>query len=165
MATRTIALDLKTLEGGIEALSSASRAFQLTPFERRAYRALMVSVDVAAWSFLASIATSFIFVPVQKYLTPIQLAFLVASIVALIAFILACVVGTISLVLNFPLVRKLYRERERLKELGLSSLSKSLWKESRRSRWISRARGTLLIGVAILSFLLAVLYGVIGTIA
>jgi hypothetical protein len=165
MASRTIALDSKHLEGGIEALSSASRAFQLTPFERRAYRALMVSVDVAAWSLLASIATFFIFRPGQKDLTPVQLAFFIASMVAFIAFILAFVVGTISLVLNFPLVRKLYRERERLKELGLSFLSKSLWEESRRSRWISRARGALLIGVAILSFLFAVVYGVIGTIA
>jgi hypothetical protein len=58
------------------------------------------------------------------------------------------------------LLRKLYRERASLKELGLSSLSKSLWKESRRSRWRSRAREVLLIVVGILCFLVgAVLYG------
>jgi hypothetical protein len=46
--------------------------------------------------------------------------------------------AAIALVINIPLAAKLYRERARLKELGLASLSKSLWKESRRGRWISR---------------------------
>ena len=45
--------------------------------------------------------------------------------------------ATVALVLNIPLASKLYRERGRLKERGLASLSKSLWKERRRGRWIS----------------------------
>lgn len=62
--------------------------------------------------------------------------------------VLGILVGIVSLALNIPLLRKVFRERARLKKLGLSSLSRSLWKESRRSRWsrwLSRAHGTLLI--------------------
>jgi hypothetical protein len=159
MATRTIALDSKNLEGGIEALSSAARTFQLTPFEKLAYRALMVSVDVAVWSLLALIAMTPFPRLLPKDLTPVQAALVFALLNAsMVAFAFAFVVGTVSLALNLPLVRKLYRERARLKELGLSSLSESLWKESRRSRWISRARGALLILVGIFVFLAAVIY-------
>src|SRR5262249_8051286 len=142
------------LEGGIEALSSAARAFQLTPFERGAHRALMVSVDVAIWGFVALTAMIFIIVALgldPNDLTPVQQTLMFTS---MVAFTFAVVVGTVSLALNIPLVRKLYRERARLKELGLSSLSESLWKESRRSRWISRARGALLIVVGIIGILM-----------
>jgi hypothetical protein len=159
MDTRTIALDSKNLEGGIEALSSAARAFQLTPFERGAHRALMVSVDVAVWSFVAFVALTAIIVILAargldpKDLTPVQAAFVFAPLAAsMVAFAFAFVVGTVSLALNIPLLRKFYRERARLKKLGLSSLSESLWKESRRGRWISRARGVLLIVVGIFMF-------------
>jgi len=160
MATRTIALDSKNLEGGIEALSGVARTFQLTSFQKLAYRALIVSVDVAVWSLLALIAI----IPIiaardPKDLTPVQEVLVFAPLVAsMVAFVFAFVVGTVSLALNLPLVRKLYSERARLKELGLSSLSESLWKESRRSRWISRARGALLILVGVFIFFLAVIY-------
>ena len=161
---RTIALDSKTLEGGIEALTSAARAFQLTPFERGAHRALIVSVDVAVGSLVAFVAliaiTTIIAAPPGAaataqpiHLTPVQEAFVLAPLVAsMVAFAFASVVGIVSLALNIPLLRKLYRERARLKKLGLSSLSESLWKESRRGRWISRARGVLLIVVGIFMF-------------
>jgi hypothetical protein len=161
---RTIELDPKHLEGGIEALSSAAQEFQLTPFERFCYRALMVSVDVAVWSFLALMAMIFIIGARgldPNNLTPVQQALVFAPLVAsMVAFTFAVIVGTVSLVLNIPLVHKLYRERARLKELGLSSLSESLWKESQRSRWISRARGALLIAVGIFMFFV-VLLGVV----
>src|SRR6266481_9547709 len=111
MATRTIVLDSKNLEGGIEALSSAARSFQLTPFERRAYRALMVSVDVAVWSFLVFVALIAIisFIAVRgmepKDLTPVQQAFVFAPLAAsMVAFAFAVVVGTVSLALNFALI-------------------------------------------------------------
>src|SRR5438067_247409 len=118
MATRTIALDSKNLEGGIEALSSAARTFQLTSFERLAYRALIVSVDVAVWSLLALIPIIFISTargPNPKDLTPVQEAFVYVPLVAsMVAFAFAFVTGTVSLALNLPLARKLYRERARL---------------------------------------------------
>jgi hypothetical protein len=149
MATRTVALASKELQGGIEALSSAARAFQMTPFERGAYRTLMVSVDVAALSWALLWTLQF---------TPISKEFGFAKLGALIVFIFAVVVGIASLALNIPLLVKFYRETTRLKKLGLSSLSKSLWKESRRSRWISRARGALLILIAIQIFVAAALH-------
>jgi hypothetical protein len=132
--TRTIALNSKNLEGGIEALSSAARAFQLTRFESRTYNALMASGVVVVWSFCLIVLTSDdprveAFKGVRQLVPP---ALVFASFVALP---LAFIVGTISLALNVPPLRKLYRERARLKELGISSLSKSLWKERRRSRW------------------------------
>jgi hypothetical protein len=160
MTTRTVALDSKNLEGALEALSSAARAFQLTRFERRAYRALIVSVYVVVWSFIALTAIFSIIAVIATLgldpndLTSVQQAFLYVPLGAsMFAFLCAFVVGTVSLALNIPLLRKLYRERARLKELGLSSLSKSLWKESRRSRWIDRAPEALLIGVGILIIL------------
>src|SRR5262249_52706339 len=168
MGTRTIALDSKNLEGGIEALSSASRPFQLTSFERLAYRALMVSVDVAAWGWVLSWMFSIIFFILMPDKQPTELTSVSAFIFAMSGFAMlgalavsmfAAVVATVFLALNFPLIRKLYRERARLKELGLSSLSKSLWKESRRSRWISRAHGALLILIGIQVFLAAATYG------
>jgi hypothetical protein len=58
-------------------------------------------------------------------------------------------VGIISLALNVPLLRKVLRERAKLKELGLSSLSKQLWKQSQRHRWISRVRSVVLIVLGI----------------
>jgi hypothetical protein len=113
----------------------------------------MVSVDVAAWGWLLLWMFSIIY-----FITPSE-AFKFAMLGALGVSMFAAVVATVFLALNFPLIRKLYRERARLKELGLSSLPKSLWKESRRSRWISRARGALLILVGIQIFLAAVTYG------
>ena len=60
--------------------------------------------------------------------------------------------GLLSLMLSIPLFIRAFREKARLKTLGLSSLSKSLLTESRRSRRIGRIRRFLLngIGVAIL---------------
>jgi hypothetical protein len=119
----------------------------------------MVSVDVAVWSFVAFVALIAIIAILAargldpKDLTPLQAAFVFAPLAAsMVAFAFAFVVGTVSLALNIPLLRKFYRERARLKKLGLSSLSESLWKESRRGRWISRARGVLLIVVGIFMF-------------
>lgn len=156
MTTRTIAVDSKDLEGGIEALSSAARAFQLTPFERIAYHALIISTDVAVWSFVAYFA-SFIIWGSLGSMPSVVMTFVMAL---MLLFEFATVVAIVLLALNIPLLRKLYRERARLKELGLSSLSKSLWKESRRSRWISRVRGALLIVVGIFIFFFAVAGGI-----
>jgi hypothetical protein len=144
MNTRTIALDSKNLEAGIEAHSRAARAFGLTLFERIAYHTLMISVDVAAWCLLPLLVMH-----LASYFIDSSYFYgfegLVLAALPLLVFALAVTVGVVSLALNIPLLRKLDRERARLKKLGLSSLSKSLWKESRRSRWRSRARGVLLV--------------------
>lgn len=144
MDTRNVAISSKELESVIDVLSSA-QALQLTRFERIAYRTLMVSVDVAIISFVVFVAL-FSFLTVNRGATPTP------ATICLLVFAVSIVVGLISLVLNISLARKAVRENARLKRLGLSSLSRSLWKESRRSRWISRVRGALLfvIGVFIL---------------
>ena len=138
MATRTIELDRTDLDKSIEVLSSA-KTLQLTRFQRFSYRALIVSSDVAVICYLA-----LVLVPGAAFI----LNRLLLAIVLLAAF-----VGIVALLLNIPLFLRAFRERARLKKLGLSSLSKSLWKESRRSRWISRIRGAALMTVIIVLIL------------
>jgi hypothetical protein len=159
-ATQTVSLSSTELESAIGVLSSA-QALHLTRFERLSYRALMVSVDLAVLSFVAAFFFAVLALPLKD---PEVLAakrsfalYLVSSLVGAVSSL----VGIVSLVLNIPLFRKALRERARLKQLGLSSLSESLWKESRRSRWISRARSALLIVIGIL--ILAGAVGFIGS--
>jgi hypothetical protein len=152
MDSRTIALDSKDLEGGIEALSSAARAFRLTRFERAAYYTLVVSVYVTAWLSIT------IFLGIAAVVLFLGLAFTVDEegnfikaivIMSTVNQLILCL-AIVALVLNIPLASRLYRERGRLKELGLVSLSKSLWKARRRGRWISQAfRWAPVIGLAI----------------
>lgn len=153
-ATQTVSLSSKELEGAIEVLSSAQE-LQLSRFERFAYRTLMVSVDVAILSFVAMFFSSpdsdpwpgeGILVNVVGNGPVLVTLFIISSIVLAVSTFIAIV----SLVLNFRLLRKTFRESARLKQLGLSSLSKSLWKESRRSRRTSRARSALLFFICIL---------------
>jgi len=133
MDTRTIELDQNDLDKSIEVLSSA-KTLQLTRFQRLSYRALIVSLDVVATCYIA-LEVMLVFVQRPPFLNTIIL--------------LALLVGMVAFVLNIPLLLRAFRERARLKKLGLSSLSKSLWKESRRSRWISRVRGAVLMTAAI----------------
>jgi hypothetical protein len=150
MATRTIELDRNDLDKSIDVLSSAAEALRLTRFERFSYSALMISVDIALVTF---IATNIFFILASWFSGQWWDAFGASIIVLLVSIFVAIV----SLALNIPLFRRAFRERARLKELGLGSLSRSLWKESRRSRWVARARGVLLLGAGIYVFLIVVL--------
>src|SRR5262245_59255687 len=126
MDARTVAIDPKELERGIEALSSAGRAFRLTRFERGAYYLLTVTIDVTVWGVIAL----FVLAIVLEALSVTEMkAFEVGEIIAVVLFF-GTVLAYIALIINVPLAAKLYRERARLKELGLASLSKSLWRES-----------------------------------
>jgi hypothetical protein len=129
-----IELDRDDLDKSIEVLSSAARTLRLTRFESLSYRALMLSVDVATVTWVAAIVVG---------------AFLPNWIVRVLAAVggVSILVGLVSVVLNIPLFVRVFRESSSLKKLGLSSLSRSLWVESRRHRWISRARSYLLVGV------------------
>lgn len=142
MSTRTIALSSKELDSAIEVLSSA-KTLQPTRFQRLSYRALVISVDVAAICYLAFWVNDAFnhYDPNNPDLRPIVV------VPVLLAF-MAIFVGLVALAFNIPLVVRAFHERTRLKELGLSSLTKSLWKESRRNRWISRIRGAVLMAVA-----------------
>jgi hypothetical protein len=139
MDARTIELDRNDLDKSVEVLSSAAQTFQLTRFESRSYRLLMLSVDMMMVIFFAVIIIIW-FVP-----RPEDEQFLLIGLLAFFTFALA---GMFSLVLNIPLFIRVFLERARLKKLGLNSLSRSLWIESRRSRWMSRARSYLLVGVS-----------------
>lgn len=142
MSSRTVALSSKELDSAIEVLSSA-KTLQLTRFEKISYRALIFSVDVAAACYIADNAWN-------SYFEIHQFDEWSFSLVVGLLFLLALLVGLVALALNTPLFLRAFRERMRLEELGLSSLTKSLWKESRRSRWISRIRGTLLMVIAVI---------------
>jgi hypothetical protein len=137
-----IVLSSNELETTNEVLSSAAQAAQLTRLERHSYRAFMLSVDVATASFVAAtIVGLWNFMPLLGVFGLLLLA--------------SVLVGTVSLALNLPLVLKASRARARLKELGLDSLSESLWKERRRSRWITRARGVAFMVFGMIFLLLA----------
>jgi hypothetical protein len=159
-----IALSPNELERTIQVLASAGQTLQLTRFQRITYRTLLVSADIALASFLG-IIIAFIFAPIDAMRTTgtphaeVPLSWILFGILALV-FAASFFVGIVSLALNIPLLIKTFREGRRLKRLGLSPLSTSLWKESRRSRWISRLRGVLflVIGIilAIVTFFVAV---------
>ena len=105
---------LKDLEGGIEALSSAVRAFRLTPFERGAYHALMVSVYVTTWAAMALLVLGAL---AGSEGNSEEVALIGGNVI-----VGGGCLATVALVLNIPLASKLYRERGRLKERGLASL-------------------------------------------
>src|SRR5262249_42144082 len=127
---------------------------------RIAYRALMLSVDAT----LVSMIGFFVAINIVRANPSSSAASLLFGFIT-IGFILSFFVGLVSLVLNIPVFRKISRERAKLNELGLGSLSKSLWKESRRSQWMRRARSILLIVIAVyflispVGYLLVILSG------
>jgi hypothetical protein len=155
MAARTIELDRKDLNKSIEVLSSATQALRLTRLETLSYRALMLTVDVGTVLIAAAFAYGLI---VRTWIMQVPLLEEFGPWFILLVLSVFLVVGLVSLVLNIPLFVRVLRERSRLKKLGLSSLSRSLWIESRRSRWISRARDYLLIGVGIFIVLRSAYY-------
>jgi hypothetical protein len=144
MVTRTIELDRNDLDKSIEVLSSAAQALRLTRFERLSYQALIVSVDWIAVGVFTALGMGIVEAIIHRELLPDF-----SNLFGLI-WITGMAIGIVALALNIPLFRRVFRERARLKRLGLSALSRSLWKESRRSRWISRAHGTLLTVAGIL---------------
>jgi phosphate/sulfate permease len=122
----------------------------------------MISVDVIISSFPAVLGFGLAMSPGDRGTS--TWAHVISDIffILFLTFLLAVIVGVVSLVLNIPLLRKHHRERARLKELSLSSLSKSLWKESRRSLWINRARGVLLVVLGIFVVGMVIFYSVAG---
>lgn len=148
MPTRNIPLSSEQLDSAIEVLASAGQALQLTRFERLAYRALMISADVVMASYVAQLLAT---LPIMlDFVEPSGIALGIAYAVGFIYYA-SVLAGIISIALNFPLFRKAFRDRARLKERGLSSLSYFLWKESRRSQRISRTREALLIVIGLVN--------------
>jgi hypothetical protein len=98
MATRTIELNRNDLDRSLEVLSSA-KTLQLTPFERISYRALMVSVDLAAAAFIGFnaivVAAKVDLLAASRELEPIV-------IIPMMIFVVCVFVGLVSLALNIP---------------------------------------------------------------
>lgn len=153
---RTITLDSERLEAAIGVLSSAAASFRLTRLERFGYGALMVCVDLAIVSLavvllvLVTITTGMID---WRGETPWILVGLGSF-----AFVGSFAGGVIALLINIPLLRRIWRERAWLRSLGVTALAKSLWKASRRGHWLRRIRGALIVVFGGLSALLAVFY-------
>jgi hypothetical protein len=134
MDTRTAALSSKELDSAIEVLSSARDALQLTRFQRFSYFALIVTADLTTYILGIGICLV-ILSALGVYETSDEFNLIYGCLVV------GCtVLGLISLTLNIPFFRKIFRERARLKQLGLSSFYQSLWKESRRGQWKRRVR-------------------------
>lgn len=150
MNAHTIPLSSIELDGAIDALSRAGQTFRLTSFERRTYLGLLISVDVAA----AGMVLGLLCLVVNALLAGL----------ILLGAIVATVVGIILLALNIPLFRKVFRERKSLQERGLTALSQSLWKESRRGRWIRWLREATLIAMSVILAVILALAAVGGVI-
>jgi hypothetical protein len=150
MATRNIELDRTDLNKSIEVLSSAAQVLQLSRFESLSYRALMFSADVATVISIILIIDFIVIVVILSMGNPITG---LTSLFAILVFpiILCILVGLVSLALSIPLFVRVFREKARLNKLGLNSLTRSLWIESRA--WISRARSYLSIAISIIALI------------
>jgi hypothetical protein len=158
--TMAVALSPNELDRTIAVLASAGQTLQLTRLERLSYRALLVSVDGMLVSFVLICPISFL---IRYPFSPDVKALWTLLLILVAVFALSMSAGTYSLLLNIPLLVKTFREGKRLERLGLNSLSISLWKESRRSRWTSRIREVLSIGFVIsMLFIMVGAFGLLG---
>src|SRR3954454_18832271 len=134
MPTRRVTLDPKTLEDGIEALSRAAQAFQLTRYQRFSYRALAISTDVLSATFITiSVTLPFVFYhEIHNHLTsndsgndPLYIKyFSIVYEVAVVLCTLSMLTSILCLFLNVPTLIKFYREEKQLQRLGINIISK-----------------------------------------
>jgi hypothetical protein len=150
-----VTLSPNELERIIEVLSSAGRTFQLTRFETRSYRALLLGADCVLAGFVVMLFVTFAMSAAGPF---VLRSVRMSDLWFMAPFFVLALAGMVSLALNTPLLLKTSHEAKRLKRLGLDSLSKSLWKESRRSRWTNRIREVLLTVMGIIVLGLVVLF-------
>ena len=155
--TRSTTLDSNSVDAAIDALASAAASFGLTRRERIIYRTLMLGADFAALSTGLLLVDFLLYITVKGAddrgasvgaFTHALLGLALASIMA------SGAAGMIAFLLNAPLLRRALRERKKFKALGLTAVSISLWKASRRQDWPSRIRG---VSTVVAGILLAVL--------
>jgi hypothetical protein len=137
MATRTVALSSKELDSAIGVLSSARHALQLNRFQKFSYFVLIVTADAIMYLLVASLIDD-ILQGLFAYEQPFYSIYL--NVVFALAIFVCIFIGLVSLALNYPFIHDAFLERRRLKQLGLSSFYRSLWKESRRGQWKRRVR-------------------------
>lgn len=157
---RTVTLDSKTLDGAIDVLASAADQFRLSSRERSVYRLLMISTDTAIASFMLLFAALFALLLREEHIAASfgrENMFLVIGVVGIL-LALSALCALIALLLNIPLLRRTAAEEAAFRRLGVTALSRSLWKASRRRQWLSRLRGALLVVFGVLSGVLAAIY-------
>lgn len=137
---RSTTLDSRSLERAIEVLSGAVKEFSPTQGEMLRYQFLKVSLDMVVISY------------VLMWVRGLFLAALFPRSIFVTVFVVSMIAVFICLLLNVPLMSRTLQDHRKLKSLGVSDVSRSLWKASRRRRWIDRARSGLLVIVS-LSFL------------
>jgi hypothetical protein len=142
-SNRTYTLDEERLGFAIDVLKRAAQSSALTRREWIAYRALIISGDLAVLTLLMTFIAGFL-IGFTAGVT--QGVLEVLAVVSGILLWVSAIGGTLSLLLNVPLFLRTFRERAELKKLGLTTLSKSLWKAGRKHRWLPRIRGALLLG-------------------
>ncbi len=159
---RTITLDSASLDAAIDVLSSAAASFCLTPRERRGYRALMISVDLAIVSLVAVVVILVVTMAKLGASGPTVLGklnwFNALLVLAAIALVGSSAAGAVAFLVNVPLIRRTLQERARLKTIGMTALSKSLWKASRRHNWLGRIRSALIIFFGVIVAFYAIVY-------
>ena len=155
-SNRTYTLDPEHLGLAIEVLKRAGESFGLTRRERIGYRALIISGDLGLVSLALLVIIIILTFPslLRNPSADPEWWMLVPFGLASLMFLVSAVGGALSLLLNFPLFLKTWRERAELKRLGLRNLSKSLWRAGRKHRWLQRVRGALLLFVG--AFLLLI---------
>ena len=153
MTSPVVNIHSSNLEAAIEVLARAAESFRLNRFESIAYRALTISVDLVIVSFIViSILLLLGFSDEQKPMWGIFAAFS-------LIFVVCSGLATILVVVNIPIFLKTFNETRQIKKLGLTSLSRSLWKESRRANWIMRARGIVLFMTGLVLLGAGIIFG------
>ena len=134
---RSIALDSRSLERAIEVLSEAVKEFGPTRGEVLRYQFLKVSLDIVVISY------------VLMWVRGLFLRDLFPKSIFVTIFVASMIAVFLSLLLNVPLMSRTFQDRRKLKSLGVSDVSRSLWKARRRRRWVDRARSGLLVVVSL----------------
>lgn len=156
---RTVNLDLQSLDKVIAVLTNAMKDYKLSLSERISYRGLMLSADFAIAHFVITYVflASSIYWSIKSEVATISdsVLFVVGSLALLsgLTLGLSLLIGIPSLLFSINLIHKTFVERKKLRLLGVAELTKSLWKESRRSRWLSRFRSGFLVFIGVYMFL------------
>lgn len=138
---RSITLDSQSLERAIEVLSGAVKELSPTRGEMLRYRLLKFSLDMVVISY------------VLMWVRGLFLGSAFPKSVFITVFVVSMIAVFIFLLLNIRLMSRTIRDHRKLESLGVTDVSRSLWKASRRHRWIDRARSGLVIVVS-LTFLI-----------
>ncbi len=126
------------LQQALDALDRARDTFQLTPRMQRFYKLLRLSVYAAVGAILCFVVVVFWHMYKVNF-EPGPIDFVILSVL-----VVAMVSAPVLLLLNVPLVHRIWSQHRRLKRLGLRDLSISMWKAQLKKRpWEDRWTGVV----------------------